>query len=110
MRPSVGTLSDPDVERLHALEEKFKSMDVRSTIDLEVVDMCLIPWLVIPQIFKVPYFDMYNKVIYPHTHLRAYFCKMEAHIDNDKLLIHHYQDSLSGASLEWNMQLERSHV
>lgn len=35
---------------------------------------------------------------------------MMTYTDNDKLLIHYFQDSLSGASLEWYMQLERCHV
>jgi hypothetical protein len=35
---------------------------------------------------------------------------MAAHISNDQLLIHYFQDSLSGASLEWYMQLERGQV
>lgn len=35
---------------------------------------------------------------------------MAAYADNDKLMIHSFQDSLSGDSLEWYVQLERSHV
>lgn len=35
---------------------------------------------------------------------------METYIDKNKLLIHYFQDSLNGASLEWYMQLEWSHV
>ena len=35
---------------------------------------------------------------------------MVAHISNDKLLTHYFQDILSGASLEWYMQLERGQV
>ena len=39
-----------------------------------------------------------------------YVRKMVAYPRNDKLLIHWFQDSLSGASLEWYTQLERNHV
>ena len=64
----------------------------------------------IPQKFKVPDFDKYKGISCPRTHLRAYCRKMAGHISNDQLLIHYFQDSLSGASLEWYMQLEKGQV
>ena len=109
-KPAVGGLPDPAVDRLHALEEKFKSLEVHTTPGLDAVDMCLVPRLVVPQKFKVPDFDKYKGISCPRTHLRAYCRKMAAHISNDQLLIHYFQDSLSGASLEWYMQLERGQV
>src|ERR1043165_7439558 len=39
-----------------------------------------------------------------------YCRKMEAHVKNSKLMIHCFQDSLSGASLDWYMQLEKSNI
>ncbi|XP_050918555.1 uncharacterized protein LOC127135984 [Lathyrus oleraceus] len=109
-KPAVGDRPDPAVERLHALEEKFKSLEVHTTPGLDAVDMCLVPGLGIPQKFKVPDFDKYKGISCPRTHLRAYCRKMAAHISNDQLLIHYFQDSLSRASLEWYMQLERGQV
>ncbi|MCI55494.1 gag-protease polyprotein, partial [Trifolium medium] len=39
------------------------------------------------------------------------FCrKMAAHATDEKLMIHVFQDNLSGASLDWYMQLERTHI
>ena len=38
-KPVVGGLLDPTVERLHALEEKLKSLEVHTTPGLDVVDM-----------------------------------------------------------------------
>ena len=35
---------------------------------------------------------------------------MAAYAENEPLLMHFFQDSLTGAPLEWYMQLERSHV
>ena len=35
---------------------------------------------------------------------------MAGYSRNDKLLIHCFQDNLSGASLEWYMQLKQSHI
>lgn len=106
-KPVVGNLLDPAVERLHTLEEKFKSLEVHTTPNLDVIDMCMVPGLVIPRKFKVPDFDKYKRISFPRTYLRAYCRKMAAHISNDLLLIHYFQVSLSGASLEWYMQLER---
>lgn len=43
-------------------------------------------------------------------HIKAYCRKMVAYSDNDRLLMHFFQDSLSGVSLEWYMQLEGTHI
>ena len=110
VKPAIGGLPDPAVERLHALEEKFKSLEVHTTPGLDAVDMCLVPGLVVPRKFKVPDFGKYKGISCPRTHLRAYCRKMDAHTSNDQLLIHYFQDSLIGASLEWYMQLERGQV
>ncbi|XP_050875936.1 uncharacterized protein LOC127079596 [Lathyrus oleraceus] len=107
VKPVVGGLLDPTVERLHVLEKKFKSLEVHTTPGLDVVDMCPVSGLRIPQKFKVPDFDKYKGISCPRTHLRAYCHKMAAHISNNQLLIHYFQDNLSGASLECYMQLER---
>src|SRR3954470_6055945 len=39
-----------------------------------------------------------------------YCRKMASHIHNEPLLIHCFQDSLSGASLNWYMNLERNRI
>lgn len=68
MRPVVGSLPDPSIERLHALKEKFKSLEVHFTPDSDVVDMCLMLGLVIPRKFKVPDFNKYKGPVVPkHT-------------------------------------------
>ncbi|XP_050897702.1 uncharacterized protein LOC127104563 [Lathyrus oleraceus] len=82
-KPAIGDLPDLAVERLHALEEKFKSLEDHTTPGLDTVDMCLVTGLVIPQKFKVPDFDNYKGISCPRTHLRAYCRKMAAHISND---------------------------
>lgn len=100
MRHDDGILPDPAMERIRTLEEKFKAIKVHSTPSLDVVDMFLVSGLIIPKKFKVPDFDKYKGGSYPYTHLRVYRCKMVAYTDNNKLVIHHFQDSLIGASLE----------
>lgn len=97
---AVGTLPDLVVEMLCTLEEKFKAMEVHSTSGLDAMDVCLVSGLVIPKKFKVLEFDKYKGVICPCTHLTTYCCKMMAYANDDKLLIHSFQDSLSEVSLE----------
>ncbi|XP_050891021.1 uncharacterized protein LOC127096503 [Lathyrus oleraceus] len=99
------------------LERKLKMMDERvraikgpNTFGLEAADMCLVPGIKIPAKFKVPAFEKYQGNTCPKTHIRSYCRKMAAYSGDEKLLIHFFQDNLSGASLEWYMQLERSHV
>ena len=68
------------------------------------------PGVVIPPKFKVPEFDKYKGTSCPETHLHSYCRKMAAYSENEPLLMHFFQGSLTGASLDWYMQLERSHV
>lgn len=97
----IDPLPNPTIERLRALEEKFKAMEVHNTPRLYTMDMCLVLGIIIPQNFKVPHFEKYKGVICPRTHLGAYCRKMAAYADDD---------SLRGASLEWYMQLEKNHI
>jgi len=46
----------------------------------------------------------------PYEHLVMYARKMSAQADNDKLLIHYFQDSLNGASLKWYMGLDSANI
>lgn len=62
--------------------------------------------VVLPQKFKVPNLPKYKGLIYPRSHITMYYGKMASYIDNDELLMHCFQDSLFGASLDWYMNLE----
>ncbi|XP_050890704.1 uncharacterized protein LOC127096137 [Lathyrus oleraceus] len=96
--------------RFQMMEERFKAMQGLDTFGLDVFDMCLVPDVKIPPKFKVPSFKKYQGVTCPKTHIRAFCRKMAAHSNDEKLLMHFFQDILSGASLEWYMQLERTHI
>lgn len=39
-----------------------------------------------------------------------YYRNMATHTDNDKLLIHYFQDNLIGATLKWYMGLDNTHI
>ncbi|XP_058733068.1 uncharacterized protein LOC131604655 [Vicia villosa] len=44
------------------------------------------------------------------THVKAYYRKMSVYSEDEGFLMHFFQDSLAGASLEWYVQLERTHI
>lgn len=74
------------------------------------MNMRLVSNLVTPTKFKTPDFDKYKGQTCQRSHLVMYFRKMTVHTENDKLLIHCFQDSLSGASLRWYMSLEQGRI
>ncbi|XP_050909313.1 uncharacterized protein LOC127123099 [Lathyrus oleraceus] len=97
-------------KKVCAIEEKLKGMEGSNAIGLDVAEMCLVPSIIIPSKFKVPDFKKYKGESDPRTHIKAYCQKMDAYSDDGRLLMHFFQDSLSGASLEWYMQLEGTHI
>ncbi|XP_050915688.1 uncharacterized protein LOC127130766 [Lathyrus oleraceus] len=92
--------------KVRALEEKLKAIEGSSVFGLDTADMCLVPRVKIPAKFKVPDFEKYKGISFPKTHVRAYYRKMAAYSGDERLLMHFFQDSLRGASLEWYMQLQ----
>lgn len=77
-------------------------------LGLDTMEMCLVLGVVIPVKFKVP--KKYKGNSDPRTHIRAYCREMAAYSGDDRLLMHFFQDSLSGASLDWYMHLEGTHI
>jgi len=65
--------------------------------------------MVIPK-FKVPDFDKYKGTTCPKNHLKTYCRKMGAYTKDEKLLIHFFQESLTGAAVTWYTNLEPSQV
>lgn len=97
-------------EQYQTLEKRLRSIEGNDIFGAAAMDMCLVPDLVLPAKFKTPDFEKYKGHTCPKTHLVMYFRKMAAYARNDKLLIHYFQDSLSGASLKWYMSLEKTHI
>ena len=65
--------------------------------------------MVIPK-FKVPDFDKYKGTTYPMNRLKMYCRKMGAYAKDNKLLIHFFQESLTGVAITWYTNLEPSRV
>ncbi|CAL5185633.1 unnamed protein product [Lathyrus oleraceus] len=72
----------------------------QDTLELNALDMCLVPGLVIPVKFKAPEFEKYKGDGCPKHHLVMFCRKMTSHAHDDKLMIHCFQDSLTGGVIK----------
>ena len=63
-------------------------------------ELCLVPNVKVPAKFKVPEFEKYKGNTFPRAHLVMYVRRMSTHTDDQRLLIHFFQDSLTGAALK----------
>lgn len=82
------------------LEERMGSMEGLGAFGMDLVDLGLVPDIRVPAKFKVPEFDKNKGTTYPKTHTGAYYRKMFAYSDDEKVVDAFFQDSLSGALLE----------
>ncbi|XP_050897524.1 uncharacterized protein LOC127104382 [Lathyrus oleraceus] len=110
MYDAFGSPTNEVEKKVKAIEEKLKAMESTDTLGIDIVEMCLVPSVVIPAKFKVPKFEKYKGASDRRTHIRAYYRKMVAYFDNNRLLMHFFQESLSEESLDWYMQLEGTHI
>ena len=97
-------------EKYNDIEKRLKAMEGGDISGFDSTNLCLVSDLTVPAKFKVPEFEKYKGHTCPKEHLTMYFRKMAAHEKNDKLLIHYFQDSLTGASLKWYISLKRDHI
>ena len=97
--------------KLELIEERLRMVEGSDAYELvDASKMSLVPDLVLPPKFKVPTFNKYDGTKYPSTHLYMYCRKMTGHTNNDKPLIHCFQDSLTGSATRWYNQLSRENV
>ncbi|KAK5777124.1 hypothetical protein PVK06_045090 [Gossypium arboreum] len=121
--PLVPDLDDPaEIAKLktgdHEVQEKYRSLEERlKAIEgteafsaLSAKELSLVPDLVLPPKFKVPDFEKYDGTRCPKEHLVMFCRKMTGYVNEDKLLIHCFQDSLVGSALRWYNQLSREKI
>ena len=77
---------------------------------VDVNRMSLVPDLVLPPKFKMPEFEKYNGTKCPSAHLFMFYRKMAGYTKNEKLLIHCFQESLTGSATRWYIQLDRNDI
>ncbi|RDX78074.1 hypothetical protein CR513_41703, partial [Mucuna pruriens] len=111
VRELHNPLSDKEgLLNLRKSEECLRAVEGKDRCELEEVDLCLVPDVGLLVDFKTPKFDKYKGSAYSRVHLAMYCRKMVAHIYDDKILIHYFQDSLTRAALNQYVSLERGHV
>ena len=108
---SFTSESSQSRERFEILEARLRAIEGGDRYGLrDAAELCLVPNVIIPPKFKVSEFDKYDGTTCLKTHLIMYVRKMASCANNDKLLIHFFQDSLTGAALNWYMRLERAYI
>ncbi|XP_047160938.1 uncharacterized protein LOC124831091 [Vigna umbellata] len=97
--------------KLVILEDRLRAIEGFESYGFgDVARLSLAPGMTIPHKFKVSKFEKYKGNTCPKNHLTMYCRKMAAYVDDDKLLIHFFQDSLAEAALSWYTHLESSHI
>ncbi|KAI5426566.1 hypothetical protein KIW84_032124 [Lathyrus oleraceus] len=97
-------------QKVDALAEKIRATECQNSLGFDVTNMGLVEGLRIPYKFEAPSFDKYNGTSCPRTHVQAYYRKISAYTDDEKMWMYFFQDSLSGASLDWYMELKRDSI
>jgi len=98
-------------EKFDHIEERLRAIEGgRDYPFADMVELCLVPDVIIPLKFKVSDFDKYKGTTCPKNHLKMYSRKMGAYSKNEKLLMHFFQESLTGAAVNWYTNLEPSRV
>jgi len=100
-----------DQDKMAALEARIRAIEGADLYNVvRVPEMCLVPNVVVPKKFRVPKFIKYTGTQCPITHLKSYCNKMAEVVHDEKLLMHFFQDSLSGAALSWYMRLDNTKI
>lgn len=77
---------------------------------MDTKELYLVLNVLLSQKFKVLDLQKYKGLSYLRIHIIMYCRKMDSYMDNDALLIHCFQDSMFGASVDWYMGMECSKI
>ena len=100
----------PAEDRYKQLEDRLSAMEIQHVPGMDFGDLGLSSGVVIPHKFKAPAFAKYDGASCPKLHLRSYVRKIQPYTADKNLWIHFFQDSLSGAQLEWFYQLDGASI
>ena len=92
------------------MSKEMKALRGKELSGENISDLGLVPNVQVPAKFKVLDFEKYKGDSCPRSHLVMYARKMSTHIDDQCLLIHYFQDSLTGAALRWYMGLNNADI
>ncbi|GKV51583.1 hypothetical protein SLEP1_g58222 [Rubroshorea leprosula] len=95
--------------KVQLMEETLKLMQgVQTNKPIDISSLCFFPNIQLPHKFKLPKFDKYNGTGCPYAHLTMYCRKMAPYANDEKLMIHYFQDSLTGPVDAWFSTLDKS--
>jgi len=97
-------------EEVKGMQREVKALCGKGQFRKNAYDLCLVPNVVIPPKSKVPDFENYNGNTCPGEHLVMYARKMSSQADNGKVLIHYFQNSLTGVASKWYMGLNSANI
>ncbi|GKV45996.1 hypothetical protein SLEP1_g53019 [Rubroshorea leprosula] len=87
--------------KVQLMEGTLKSMQgVQTNKPINISSLCFFPNIQLPHKFKLPEFDKYNGSGCPYAHLTMCYMKMAPYANDEKLMIHYFQDSLTAPSRE----------
>jgi len=87
-------------EKFDHIEERLRAIERgRDYPFADMAKLCLVPDIVIPPKFKVSDFNKYKWTTCLKNHLKMYNRKMGAYSKNEKLLMHFFKESLTGATV-----------
>ncbi|RDX60624.1 hypothetical protein CR513_61217, partial [Mucuna pruriens] len=109
-QPPPFEINRPERMKWDALEERVRAIEGTGSHGLDATDLCLVPNITLPPDFKMPKFEKYKGSSCPRVHLAMYCRKMAAYHHQDSILIHCFQESLTGAALRWFVGLESGHI
>ena len=93
-------------EKFNHIEERLRAIEGgRDHAFADMAELCLVPDVVIPPKFKVPDLDKYKGTTCLKNHLKMFCRKMGAYSKDEKLLMHFFQESLTGATVTWYTNL-----
>ncbi|KAE8701687.1 RNA-directed DNA polymerase (Reverse transcriptase), Ribonuclease H [Hibiscus syriacus] len=97
--------------QIRSLEERIKSVEItESFYGFDASELSLVPDLILPIKFKVPEFERYDGTTCPSSHITMFCRRMAGHVKDEKLLIHCFQDSLTGPTLKLYTQLTKDNI
>ena len=92
------------------MKREMKALRGKEPFGQNVNELCLVINVKIPAKFKVPDFEKYKGNTCPRAHLVMYVRRMSTDTDDQRLLIHFFQDSLTGVALKWYMSLDSANI
>ncbi|GLT44936.1 hypothetical protein SLA2020_188090 [Shorea laevis] len=97
--------------KVQLMEKTLKSMQgVQANKPVDISFLCFFLNVQLPCKFKLPEFDKCNGTGCPYAHLTMYCRKRALYVNDEKLMIHYFQDSLMSPADTWFSTLDKSKV